>query len=535
MTVRSPITPFTLLVAALALIVTGCGTSQVDNSDAPLEVGTTSGELQGSATETTREFLGVRYAQPPTGDRRWTLPQPVSTPDEQVDATKVGSRCAQQAVQPGAASSTEEDCLFLNVTTPRAHSEKPLPVLVWWHGGGFTHDAGSDYDPTRIAAEGNVIVVTVNYRLGMFGYLGLPGLEGSGNFGFADQIASLRWVDDNAAAFGGDPDNVTVFGQSAGGMSTCAVLSSPAATGLVDKAAIMSGACGLRWPNGVLFPGVPEQTPYTSLAASENNGADVATGLGCVGADQIDCLRRLPADRLVPLGENFSNVLAYGTDLLPTDPDKAARDGDTTPIPVMIGSTRVEQRSFVGAAMLVDPASVTADSYPTLLSDAFGPSATRIAERYPLVDYPSAGVAWSTVTTDAAWSCPTARTARELAKTAPVYTYEFADPTAPNVNGITLPDLPQEAAHATDLPYLFNLNGQDLLRTPAQHQLSSTMIDYLAGFARTGTPSSDGSPTWQETTGTETPVMRFEESGARVAGSGSDHHCDLWDAVAMVR
>ncbi|NED70239.1 carboxylesterase family protein, partial [Streptomyces sp. SID10244] len=170
-----------------------------------------------------------------------------------------------------------------------------LPMMVWWHGGGYTTGAGSAYDAQRLADRGNVIVVTVNYRLGIMGYLNTPGLDGGGDFGFADQVESLRWVKANARALGGDPGNMTVFGESAGAMSACALLTSPAARGLVDRAILASGSCMLNWPAGTLYPEVPAQTPYASQPDSQATGVGAAEQLGCTGTAVVECLRTLPA------------------------------------------------------------------------------------------------------------------------------------------------------------------------------------------------------------------------------------------------
>lgn len=357
-------------------------------------------------------------------------------------------------------------------------------------------------------------------------------MDGAGNFGFADQIQSLRWVNDNAAAFGGDPDNVTVFGESAGGMATCALLTSPAAQGLVDKAAIMSGSCALDFPAGSIYPGVPEQRPYVSLAENESMGSDVAQQLGCTGSGVVDCLRALPVDALVAKGEYFSDVLAYGTDLLPEDPRQAVENGAALPVPVFSGGNRAEQNSFVGGALLADPSAVTAQSYPTLLADAFGGNAGRVADLYPLQGFPSAAVAWASATTDAGWSCPTYRNNRALAAQAPVYSYEFADTGTTDVSGVGASGVPQDAAHATDIPYFFDLDGHDVLKTPAQHDLARTMIAYLTSFAHTGTPEADGAPEWPRTTVTDTPVLQFVSGDISVIDADAEHHCDFWNALA---
>ncbi|TDQ00702.1 carboxylesterase/lipase family protein [Labedaea rhizosphaerae] len=523
-------------LAALAM-VTACspgsaGSAATDAPSTETTVSTSSGTLHGRTTATAREFLGVRYAQPPTGQRRWTLPQPAPAAPGVVDATKAGPACPQATAVPGSQSSTSEDCLFLNVTTPysRRAGEK-LPVMVWWHGGGFTSGAGAEYDAQRLAARGNVIVVTVNYRLGVFGYLGLPGLAGSGDFGFADQVAGTRWAKQNAAAFGGDPDDITVFGESAGGMSACALLTSPAATGLVQRIAISSGTCGLHWPAGGLFPGLPDDTPYKPLAANEQNGLAAAKTLGCKQSDPLACLRGLPVDALVKIGERFTNQLAYGTELLPIEPVKAVQEGKIAAIPVLSGGNRDEHNSFVAGAVAADPKAITAATYPTLVRTAFGASAPKVLRRYPLTRFGSAPLAWARVVTDSAWSCPTLAGDRAMAARTRVYGYEFADPRPPNVNGSKDPAFAHSAAHATDLPYLFDLGGHNLLDGQGQHRLADTMIAYWSSFARTGVPTAPGAPAMRAMTPTSSSVTALAPGTTGPDDTSARHQCAFWQTV----
>ncbi|SNS89942.1 carboxylesterase/lipase family protein [Rhodococcoides kyotonense] len=498
-------------VFACLLLIAACSTTT--DSTTQDDVDSTTGTLHGKTVGETRQFLGVRYAEPPTGDKRWTLPQPVADTDETLDATESGNRCPQNAS--GGQPSTDEDCLFLDVTTPREPSGK-LPVVVWWHGGGYTQGAGSDYDAKRFAEQGNVIVVTVNYRLGMFGYLGLPGLEGSGNFGLADQLAGLRWANDNAEAFGGDPDNVTLMGESAGGFSTCAALGSPETEGLVDKAIIMSGSCEVDWPAGALYPGLPEIRPYTTLDESEQTGVGIAASLNCTG-DTLQCLRNMPVGTLVEQGSAFGNGLAYGTELLPGDPATT-----TTDVPVIMGGTADEHRAFIGGALLADPAAVTDENYSDLIAAAFGPRAQEVEQRYPRSSFDNAALAWSTVVTDSAWSCPTLRNASRLAESADVWTYEFADATAPDVSGIAATGLPPGAAHASDLPYTFDLGGHDFLTQPGQKELSDNMIDAWSKFAHTGDPG------WPRTSDASGPVWEFGNPDSTVGNYADAHQCGFW-------
>ncbi|WP_326566388.1 carboxylesterase family protein [Amycolatopsis rhabdoformis] len=518
-----------IVAAVAALLVLSTTQASAATPDAPLTVHVDSGTLHGNENETTRHFLGVPYAKPPVGALRWASPQPAAHWSGVREATQRGSSCPQTAAGPGQPASADEDCLFVNVTTPRhvAPGAK-LPVMVWWHGGGYTSGAGDGYNADRLAAQGNVIVVTLNYRLGIFGYYGLPGLRGSGTFGLQDQIAGLRWAKRNATAFGGDADNLTIFGESAGGMSVCAMLTSPQARGLVDKAIISSGSCKLDWPAGALFPGVPADRPYLSLHQDQADGVETAHSNGCTG-NELACMRAKPAADLVPLNQSFSDHLSYGTPVLPLDPSTALRHRQFLRVPVISGGNRDEQRAFAGGAAMADPTLITDQTYPTLLRNAFGPDADRVAAHYPISRYGSALLAWSTATTDAAWACPTATGDRELAAHTTVYPYEFADPSAPNVNGITIPGFSPGAAHASDLPSLFDLGGTNLLRTPGQQSLAATMIAYWTTFARTGNPNHAGAPFWPTTSGTR--QLQLAPGHIQEANVAAQHQCGFWVTV----
>ncbi|MDO9354786.1 MAG: carboxylesterase family protein [Solirubrobacteraceae bacterium] len=494
-------------------------------ADAPLSVSTSSGRLHGASTATARVFLGVRFAQPVDGERRWTLPEFAHRATGTVDATKPGPRCAQSAVQAG--GSTTEDCLFLNVTTPRGRA-KDLPVMVWWHGGGYTSGSGDVYDAQRLADRGRVIVVTPNKRLGIFGYLGLKGLPGSGNFGFADQLAAVRWAKRNARAFGGDPGNITVFGQSDGGMAACALLTAPAARGLVQRVATQSGSCLLRWPASGLLPGTPAQTPYVSVSG---NRAVSRAAIKAVGCGDLTCLRRVPTERLLEQSINFSNVLAYGTKLLPREPAKALREGRFLRVPVLSGGTLAEENSFVAGAEAFAPGTYSAETYPESLRTAFGRSAGRVAEAYPVSAYRSPAAAFASVITDASWACLTLAGNRLLAKRTRVYAYEFADPATPNVNGVPTDLVPQGSAHATDVPYLFDLGGERLVAPGRSQRLSDEMIGAWARFARTGAPHAVGSAAWKRFSPGGNRVLQLRPGAAGSVNVSTEHRCDLWETI----
>ncbi|MFB9903171.1 carboxylesterase/lipase family protein [Allokutzneria oryzae] len=517
-----------LATALAATLVVGCsprGQAQ-ESAPEPLTVRVDSGELRGIATAKSRQFLGIPYAKPPVGALRWQLPQPPDKWDGVRDASRMGPMCPQAA--PGGKPVLTEDCLVLNVTTPRAQRpDQKLPVMVWLHGGGFTRDSGNLYDTQRMADQGNVIVVTANYRLGVLGYLGLPGLAGSGNFGLADQFAAVEWADRNAAAFGGDPGNVTVFGQSAGGMSTCAMITSPKARGLIDKAIVSSGSCELNWPTGSLFPGTPEHGPYVPLAQGVTDGLSAAEKLGCAPGSALECLRGKTVEQLMPMMQPFSDHVAYGTDLLPKEPKKALRDGDFAKIPVMSGGVRDEARSFVGGAIMYNPELITEKTYPTLLSKAFGARADAVAKEYPIAKYGSAGLAWATVNSDQSWACQAQEGHRLLARHTAVFAFEFADENAPNVNQITVPGLPMGPTHASELPSLFELNGVDLLREEPQRRLGRTMVGYWTRFAHTGDPNHEGAPTWPKTTDGK-QAMRLAPGDVTPIDVAASHKCSFW-------
>ncbi|GLY74959.1 carboxylic ester hydrolase [Actinoallomurus iriomotensis] len=517
---------FTVLAVVSAAGLVGACRSSREPAQAPLTVRVDSGSVRGIVKGGSRQFLGIPYAEPPTGALRWTLPRKPRPWSGVRAAGRPGNDCPQGTAGTQGSRPSGEDCLYVNVTTPR-ENHGGLPVMVWWHGGGFTQGSGREYDAVRLATEGKAVVVTVNYRLGIFGYLGLPGLPGSGDFGFADQISALQWARRNASAFGGDPRNITVFGQSAGGMSVCALLTSPAAKGLISKAIVSSGSCRVRWPAGGLFPGAPADRPYVPLAQGQSDGLAAAKELGCGGEKALACLRRKPVADLLPHSESFADHLAYGTDLLPRDPAVALGAGAFTNVPVIVGGTRDEARAFVGGALKYDSKLITSETYPRLLRRAFGSSAGKVAARYPLSRFPSAGLAWAAVLTDESWACSTLAGARDLAARTTVYSYEFADENAPNVNGLRIPGLPQGAAHASDLPYLFDLGGRDLLVTRDRKELARTMVGYWSAFARSGDPNHRGAPSWRP----GTAPLSLAPGAIRTVDAAAEHNCGFWETT----
>ncbi|SDM35297.1 carboxylesterase/lipase family protein [Allokutzneria albata] len=479
-----------------ALLATGCATS-VRIDDAGELVRTANGALRGTVTAEHRLFQGIPYAAPPVGPLRWASPRPAEKWQEVRDATKPGSPCPQEATEYADSTSSVEDCLFLNVTAPRSATRRtPKPTMVWIHGDGVV-GAGSHFDARSLATAGDVVVVTVNYRLGIFGGFAHPGLADSGSFGLQDQQAALRWVRENIRDFGGDAGNVTLFGESYGAQSTTAHLTSPSAKGLFDKAIVQSGFGLMDLPAGAMMTGVPavEWFGWRALQDAETESVRLARELGCADSARVlDCLRSLPVSALVPHMRSFQ-PFAFGSSVLPELPAKVLREGRAQRIPVITGTTRDEHSLLVGLFhdMLGSP--VTEQEYPRLLAEAFGAKAEEVLAKYPLADYASPSLAWSAVLTDRMWARSNFEQAQLFARSARTFFYTFADRNAP----MYLP-LPQGftagAYHAADVPYLFPDAEFHRASTPGQRALSSAMMRYWANFARAADPNGSGLPKW---------------------------------------
>ncbi|WP_244431601.1 carboxylesterase/lipase family protein [Segniliparus rugosus] len=502
-------------------------------AEAPLRVRVADGWYEGTATEKTRAFLGIRYAQAPTGALRFASPMPMPEHDGVWGAKVASPPCPQLGVD-GKPVSTDEDCLTVNVITPRRQTVgQALPVMVWFHGGGFTVGDGHQYDPARLVEEGNVIVVTANFRLGVLAQLGLPGVPGSGDFGLADQLSVLQWAHRNVSAFGGDPQNVTMFGESSGAMSICALLSSPSANGLAAKAILSSGSCATSWPAGTLALDARPARPYAPVAESEQRGLALAKEVGCPQAQPLDCLRRLPAEALVSHAAEFGNLLAYGTPLLPEDPLRAVMDGTSSAIPVISGSNHDEGTAAVAGSSRDGP--IDGARYEELVRNAFGAQSGRVLEEYPLARFPSPGDAWARIATDAAWICPAMRADAALARIAPVYSYEFDDLTAPNRVDVGASGVALGAAHATELSYLFDVSTLDGVRLgPKREDLAKRMIRYWTSFAWRSEPQGDV-PWPRRGEGANGPVLRIYPVGQKTPSPlppWEEHRCSFWEPLS---
>jgi para-nitrobenzyl esterase len=412
--------------------------------------------------------------------------------------------------------------------------------MVWLHGGGLSAGTPNTYDARRLVTGGRVIFVGVEFRLNVFGFFGSRGLKDSGTFGFLDQQAALRWVRRNISAFGGDPRNVTVFGESGGGISTCAQLVSPLASGLIDKVIMQSGSCSLSWPKNGPALGQPAGAFFEPLETIQTRGVEAAAELGCSAEDpdvELECLRNLPAERLARVAGRFY-AAAYGTPLIPIVPAKALEWGVYNRIPVITGHTRNESRAVASAFELTGHP-ITNESYPSLLLDAFGNGMDVVLQHYPLPSYGSGALAWSAVYTDRMFACPQLRDARQLARRVPTFVYEFADP-----HGIGLipfpPDLPSGASHSSELPLLFDLadgpidigTGKKIPLSDEQKALANLMIGYWTQFARTGNPNFSGALPWPAYMAHDQAnalVLAPGDSMLTLSNTGAEHQCGFWE------
>jgi para-nitrobenzyl esterase len=513
-------------VAAVAVLATlaGCARgepSAVNVPPDPAVVHTAEGAVRGSVAADHRYFAGIPYAAPPIGPLRWQPPAAPTSWKGFRDATRPGPRCIQDTGNDIDRRETSEDCLTLNVWTPPPSDEK-RPVLVWIHGGGFLNGSGDVYDARRLTSRGDIVVVTINYRLGALGFMAHPALGAGGdvgNYGLADQQAALRWVHDNIAGFGGDPDKVTIAGESAGGMSVCDHLVAPDSTGSF-RAAIMQSA--------------PCQAQY-DLPAAQKASLDYTAEAGCADAAvAAQCLRALPADRLQTalvyrhLGTEILSGPVTGTTTLPVDPVTGIAEGHGARVPVLTGSTGDEFNLFA-AMQLMHGRAIDAAQYPELLAEAFGPNAGAVAEQYrPDRFGGSVPIAYATAVTDGVFACAADRVADSLTTDDPVYGYEFNDRGAPAPEAFRDAPIPVGASHSLELRYLFDVGGAPALN-PAQQRLSEQMIDFWSQFVRTGAPSVAGHD-WPELDKPDPGArMSLQPDGNRVITDFEQkHQCAFW-------
>ena len=498
---------------------------------------TFSGLVRGTVSSAgVREFLGIPYAAAPLGNLRWRPPVPHAPWFQTLDATQFANHCPQTASPFGVASTTE-DCLFLNVYTPGSNGgggiEGPRPVMVWIHGGALVDGESNDYDPTAMVKDG-VIVVTINYRLGILGFLAHPAFAAektdpdhdgdfaagsAGDYGLMDQQLALRWVRDNIVFFGGDPLNVTIFGESAGGLSVFSQLASPSAANLFQKAIIESGAYN--------------QTTQT-LATAEAAGTTFATAAGC-SSQTAACLRALPVSTLLANQNPAGYTPNIDGEFLPLSLGTALATGQFHHVPIIQGSNHDEWRLFTSLDfdLTIGPIGNNEVAYEAALASLVGPGAPFVAAEYPLASFPSADLAFATAGTDVVFACPAYGADLSMSQFVPLSTYEFNDENAPQ-DFLPPVTFPYGAAHASELQYLFNL-PITVPRPPLdaqQLQLSSAMQHYWTNFAKSGTPNGAGLAAWPQFNPLQGNFQSLiPPSPVQETTFATNHKCAFWAAL----
>jgi para-nitrobenzyl esterase len=521
-----------MLAAGLLWMAAACTThpGKVDHvrfaSDArSVMAATRAGTVRGVEGAEVRAFLGLPYAAAPVGTLRWRVPRPVEPWDGVRDATRPGADCVQalgrRAILGGGGGlvTGSEDCLYANIYAPAGEPTRPRPVMVYVHGGAFTIGAGVNYDPSRLALSQDRVVVTFNYRLGALGWLAHPGLDDAGeglggNFGLMDQQAALRWVRDNIAAFGGDPEDVTLFAESSGAWSACYLMASPGSEGLFHRVILQSAGC-LE----------PSSLPTAQTAAED--GRLFAVRLGCDGEGAANCLRALPAWRVARARSSRSGINGpgswgpvFGDAVVPLSPPEAFASGRFTRVPAIVGTNADEGRLFA-----VEVRSL--DRYEKETVWMYGAHGRRVLERYPIeAEGPAATIARSF--TDQRFACPSEALRRLLARHVRVHGYEFADRQAPFIAPDWLTGLDMGAYHAGELAYVFGTSWlfADAGRfTPAQRALSERMMRLWAGFGH----DPDFEDRWPRIDGGGDPVLVFDPAGDRFDDAYAERRrCDFW-------
>ncbi len=478
--------------ALLSITSTNGACAQPASEAAGPVVEAPAGTYRGTIEDGLEVFRGIRFAAPPVGDMRWRAPQPPDPVAGEIDAAEFGPACMQPSrtiesiyadTLPGGMG---EDCLNLNIWAPE--DAQSAPVFVWIHGGSLMRGANSQvmYNGSSYA-EAGIVYVSINYRLGVLGYLAHPELseqspEGvSGNYGLLDQIAALEWVRDNIAAFGGDPETVTIAGESAGALSVAYLMVSPRAEGLFDRA-IAQSAYTLSTP--------ALREPQFGLPSAEGVGVYVASALGAGG---IEDLRAMDAEAVVER-TTPTGYIPWGTVdgvVLPDQPVNIFDRGEQAAAPVLAGFNEGEIRSL---RMLLPPMPESADAYEAAIQSGYTDLSDAFLDHYPSTDIEESMLA---TTRDAMYGWTAERLVRTQAQTSqPGFLYYF-DHSYPAANALGL-----RAFHASELPFMFG----DIQRlsefwpappdTDSERAFGSAMFDYWSSFARDGVPSAAGGPDW---------------------------------------
>jgi para-nitrobenzyl esterase len=532
---------FSLMFLFVFFITAYAGGEEMNrpNSEMSKPIKTLSGLITGQAVEKMEDLLvfkGIPYAAPPVGSLRWKAPQPVIPWDGVRACTQYGTPCPQRKLPPPFDrdyGKTSEDCLTLNIWSGAKNPNERRPVMVWIHGGGFYGGTASqpDFDGRVLAREG-VVVVTINYRLGVFGFLAHPELtkesehQVSGNYGLLDQIAALRWVRDNIAAFGGDPNRVTIFGESGGARSVCFLMVSPLARGLFQRAIVQSGS---------LYRGIGHlKKSHDGLPPMEKEGVRIAKQLGCNNLKElrqkkaeeiIEILNATTAPLLsppgvltIPDGIFISGPVIDGW-AVPEDPVKRFENGQQADVPLMTGSNQDE------ASLFLQSFQTREKSLASSAAHFFPGHDQEILKLYGEYKESEFTTSLNRLATDVVWTRPARATAGTMEKvSSKAYLYQFTHRRPGSLYNFG-------AFHGAEIRFAFGHDiGANNPFTEIDHRIAKTMRTYWLNFAATGNPNGPGLPEWPAYSrstdqsleiGSEIKIQTHLRKGA----------CDLFDKI----
>ena len=531
-----------LLFLCLALIQLACLNSgsvhgrQINARTVKIESGLISGVSLGIDKSITG-YLGVPYAAPPVGTLRWKPPQPAAPWRGVRSCEAFGPSCPQadvsQAASRAASGNISEDCLYLNIWTPNEKPDGPLPVMVWIHGGGFISGSGSaDGTNGGALARRGVVAITINYRLGPFGFLAHPGLSKespngvSGNYGILDQIAALQWVQRNISAFGGDPNRVTIFGASAGAVSVCYLMASPLAKGLFHRAISESGLISSPTPH--------LRRAWTYQPSMEMQGESLAHDLGCDRQpDVLAALRARSTDEILAASDPNKRLFGgAGYQFAPVIDDWVITDdllttfeaGKEFAVPFIIG-TNADEGSIL---FLLRSQLTTVEQYKEEVRKWFPEGAGEVLAAYPVAKPDEAGAVFSRIQRDFEFVTPARLMARSVSRagsTAKAFVYQFT-------RVRRTPDAERFGAfHGAEIPFVFcNLNPRMGTVSETDRSLSYAISDYWIHFAAAGDPNGNGLPEWPSYDDTMRRHIEFGDE-VRVKADLNRSSCDLFDKV----
>ena len=527
----------TLAIACAAGMLMSTQVARMEGT--PCFVGTIDGAIQGVDRGSSCAFLGIPFAAPPTGSLRWKRPQPAAAwAPATFNAITAPLSCAQLSAATGQPTGVE-NCLMLNVWTPNPLPAAGAPVIVWIHGGGFANASANfaAQNGQNLAALTGAIIVAPNYRLGPFGFLRHDALaaedSAAGNYGLLDQRAALVWVRDHIAAFGGNPNNVTIAGQSAGAHSVSLHLVAQGSTGLFHRAVMQSGTMSFR---------------MRTAADAQHQAGEFATALGCTGSDAVvlTCLRSkgqnaVLAARPPSMAEGFTDTgrtqwtpIVDGVEIS-DQPRYLYERGQFSQVPVLLGTNRDEGWTFVNRSF---PATLTADQYETALEAEFGADAPTIRAQYPVSDFASPKDALAQLVGDAEYVCEANRVARLIERTkTPVFLYSFEYEVDPVV--------PDRVVHGLEVNFVFGNSFGPPLFVPyslgaADLALFRTVAGYWTRFADRGDPNTDD-PTVVHWPGFKHPTGRGRAAdkyltfdvGVREEKRQREVQCDFWESFFL--